>query len=72
MVIDDQSNIYALRDLVPFVKFEKREKQPWRSATFSKGANEKATTLLNVILLHGCFSCILNCTNRTKSRNRML
>ena len=39
MVIDDQSNIYALRDLVPFVKFEKREKQPWRSATFSKGAN---------------------------------
>ena len=26
----------ALRDLVPFVKFEKREKHPWRSVTFSK------------------------------------
>ena len=26
----------ALRDLVPFVYFEKREKQSWRSVTFSK------------------------------------
>ena len=26
----------ALRDLVPFVEFKKREKQPWRSVTFSK------------------------------------
>ena len=26
----------ALRDLVPFVQFKKREKHPWRSATFSK------------------------------------
>ena len=26
----------ALPDLVPFVQFKKREKQPWRSATFSK------------------------------------
>ena len=24
----------ALRDMVPFVQFKKREKHPWRSATF--------------------------------------
>ena len=29
----------ALRDLVPFVQFKKREKHPWRSVTFSKGAD---------------------------------
>ena len=28
----------ALHDLVPFVKFKKREKLPWRSVTFSMGA----------------------------------
>ena len=28
----------ALRDLVPFVKFRKREKHPWWSATSSKVA----------------------------------
>ena len=28
----------ALRDLVPFAQFKKREKHPWRSATFSKVA----------------------------------
>ena len=28
----------ALRDLVPFVKFKKREKHPWRSFTFNKVA----------------------------------
>ena len=27
----------ALRDLVPFVQFKKREKQPWMSVTFSNG-----------------------------------
>ena len=25
-----------LRDLVPFVRFKKREKRPWRSVTFGK------------------------------------
>ena len=29
----------ALRDLVPFVQFKKREKHPWRSVTFSKVAD---------------------------------
>ena len=28
----------------------------------------KPATLLKVTLLHGCFSCFLNCTNGTKSR----
>ena len=39
----------ALRDLVPFAKFEKREKQPWRNALL------KLATLRKVALLHGCF-----------------
>ena len=52
-----------LRDLVAFVQFKKREKQPWRSVTYSKPA-----TLLKVILLQGCFSRFLECTNVTKSR----
>ena len=29
----------ALRDLVPFVQFEEREKHPWRIVTFSKVAD---------------------------------
>ena len=33
-------NIYdALRDLVPFVQFKKREKHSWRSDTFNKVAS---------------------------------
>ena len=51
----------ALRDLVPFVQFKKREKHPWRNVTFSK-------VLLKETLFHGCFSRFLNCTNGTKSR----
>ena len=50
----------ALRDLAPFAQFKKREKHPWRSVTF------KPATLLKLALLHGCFSCFLNCTNATK------
>ena len=29
----------ALRDLIPFVQFEKREKHPWKNVTFSKVAS---------------------------------
>ena len=29
----------ALRDLVSFVQFKKREKHPWKSVTFSKVAD---------------------------------
>ena len=32
------NNCDALRDLVPFVQFKKREKLPWRSVNFSKVA----------------------------------
>ena len=49
----------ALRYLVPFVQFKKREKHPWRSVTF----------ILKVTLLRGCFSRFLNCTSGIKSRN---
>ena len=56
---------YALRDLVPFVKFKKREKHLWREyiSVFSPNAgkhgqnnSEKPATLLKVTFLHGCFS----------------
>ena len=40
----------ALRDFVPFVQFEKREKHTWRILTLSK------LQALKVTLLHGCFS----------------
>ena len=53
----------ALRDLLPFVRFKICEKHPW-SATFSK---VEPATLLQVTLLHGCFSRFLNYTNGTKS-----
>ena len=33
----------ALRDLLPFVQFKKREKHPWRNVNFSK----VAASLLN-------------------------
>ena len=59
-------NCYVLRDLVLFVQFQKREKHPWMSDTFSKVA-----TLLKVTLLHGCFSRFSNCTNSTKLRNAL-
>ena len=34
------SNVFpsALRDLVPFVQFKKREKHPWRNTNFKKVA----------------------------------
>ena len=60
----------ALRDLVPFVQFKKREKHPWRSFNFSKVAGFKpATTLLKLTLLHACFSRFFNYANGTKSCN---
>ena len=46
----------ALRDLVSFVQFKKREKH-------------QPATLLKITLFHGRFSCFLNCTNGTKSCN---
>ena len=59
----------ALRDLVPFLQFKKREKHPWRSVNFSKAVGFKPATLLKLTLLHGCFLSFLNCTNGTKSCN---
>ena len=48
----------VLRDLIHYVQFKKREKHPWKSATF-----------LKVTLPHGFFSRFLNSTNGTKLRN---
>ena len=61
----------ALRDLVPFAQFKKREKHPKRSVTFSKVASNKSANLLKVTLLHGRFSRFLNCTNDTKSQKTL-
>ena len=55
----------VLCDLVPFVKFKKHEKRPWRSVTFTK----VACNFTKITLLRGCFSRFLNCTYSTKSRN---
>ena len=52
----------VLRDLVPFVQLKKREKHPWRTVNLP-------ATLLELTLLHGCFSRFLNCANGDKSRN---
>ena len=54
----------ALRYLVPFVQFKKRETHPWRSANRLLPA-----TSLKLTLLHGCVSRFLNCANGTKSLN---
>ena len=54
----------VLRDFVPFVQFEKREKHSWRIVTFSIACN-----LLKVTLLHVCFSRFLYYANGTKLRN---
>ena len=57
LILVNKSNLFliefificgALRDLVSFVQFKKREEQPWKSANFSKVA-------LKLTLLHGCF-----------------
>ena len=47
----------ALRDLVLFVQFKKREKHPLRSVNFSKVEKHP---VLKLTLLHGCFSRFLN------------
>ena len=57
-----------MHDSVPFVRFEKIEKHPWRSVTLSKVAGFWPATVLKVTLLHGCFSRLLNCTSGTKLR----
>ena len=61
-------------DLVPFAQFKKREKHPWRSATFSKVLGSLYLFLvkltLHLIKLQATyFSRFLNGTNGTKSRN---
>ena len=40
----------ALRDLVPFAQFKKREKQPWRNVTFKACNFTKSSTPPGVFL----------------------
>ena len=42
----------ALRDLLPFVQFKKREKHLWRNDSFSKAADCDA-----ILLVHCCIAC---------------
>ena len=58
----------ALRNLVSFSKFKKREKHPWGSVTLSKSLLV-SVNLLKVTILRGYFSRFLNFTNETKSLN---
>ena len=51
---------FMLHNLVRFVQFKKRGKQPWRSVTFSKVAKSNTPPWV--------FFTLLNCTNNTKSR----
>ena len=48
--VDAQQICDALRDLVPFVQFTKREKHPWRSVNFSKVAGWKPIYAANAPL----------------------
>ena len=50
----------VLRDLVPFVQFKKREKHPWKSATFT---NSKTPTYV-----FSTFFTFLSCANGAKWR----
>ena len=52
--IDSECDV--LRDLVPFVQFQKREKHPWRSVNFSKVADFSLQLYSKVTFLHECFS----------------
>ena len=55
----------ALRDLVPFVQFKKREMHPWMSFTFSKVTGFYNFTQTNTP--PWVFYTFLNCTNGSKS-----
>ena len=48
---------------------KKREKQPWKSFTFSKFAGFRACNFTKSNTPYGCFSRFVNCANSTKSRN---
>ena len=61
----------ALRDLVPFVQFKKREKHSGRSVTFSKACNfTKSNTLPSVFFtffkLYDWYQIAQRISNRSK------
>ena len=62
----------ALQDLVPFVQFEKREKHPWRSVTFSKVPGFNMQLYWKQCSSVSFFSRFLNCRNGTKCIKRLI
>ena len=63
----------ALLDLVPFVKFKKREKYPWSSVTSSKVAGwSQQLYYFTRSNTPECLSRSLNCKNRGESRKASL
>ena len=59
----------ALRILLPFVQFSKREKHPWRSVTFSKVAGcTKSRKALNIVYCnsHLVSFCLIKEENKTQ------
>ena len=64
----------ALRKLVLFEQFKKREKHPWgvlHLVTFNAFTSSNFHETSKVALLHGCFSCFLICANSNKSRKTL-
>ena len=59
---------YLGRDLVPFVRFKKHEKQYGGVLLLVNLHTSACNFILKVTLLHGCFSRFLNYTNGTKLR----
>ena len=59
---------FTLGDLVPYVQFKIRENNHGGVLLLLK-LQAAVCDLLKALLLHGCFSRFLDCTNGTKSRN---
>ena len=50
--VSDIDKCVPLRNLVPFEQFQKREKHPWRSVTFSKVAGHSSICIFPVFKLY--------------------
>ena len=56
----------ALRDLVPFIKFKKREKHTWRSVTFS------AKSMQSISYMSYTLTRLYNFTHQLKLKNKCI
>ena len=53
----------ALRGLVPFVQFKKREKHPWRRVTFSTKSNTPPLVFFTFLKLYKWYQIVQRNTN---------